>query len=160
MKASNEIIAKRGRKIKILAVYIGIFQFLLNPVAYASKTVKVGIYNNKPLVCVNDVGRPEGIFVDFLEHVAVTEQWDLTFIFGTWSDCLDRLESGEIDLLPAIAYSKVRAKKFNFTYQTVMNNWGQVFVAKNFKIASVLDLDLKKIAVKMDDIHLQRMRTE
>ncbi len=107
---------------------------------------------------MDDAGKPKGIFIDLLEHVAVKEQWRLNYIPGTWVECLERLETGGIDLLTAIAYSQDRAKKFNFSYETVITNWGQVYVQKNSEITSVLDLASKKIAVKMEDIHYLGLR--
>lgn len=141
----------------ILAV-IGLFQILPIPSADAARSVKVGLYNNKPLVFVDDAGQPKGIFVDLLEHIAAKEKWRLEYICGSWSDCLDWLEAGEIDLLAAIAYSDEREKKFDYTYETVLTNWAQVFVKRNSELKSLLDLDAKKIAAKMDDIHLLSVR--
>lgn len=153
----NWLTQTKARLSVILPVLV-IFQILCASATNAARTVKVGIYNNKPLVFMDESGKPKGIFVDLLEHVAAKEQWDLKYVPGTWSDCLDRLESGEIDLMTAIAYSAERARKYNYAYTTVLTNWGQVFVAKNSKITSVLELESKKIAVKMDDIHFHGIK--
>lgn len=130
-----------------------LLQFLAAPEAEADRTVRVGLYHNKPLVFMDDSGKAKGIFVDILEHIAEKEQWTLDYVYGSWPECIDRLEAGEIDLMAAIAYSKERAKRYNYTYETVITNWGQVYVAKGSNISSILDLDRKKIAVKMEDIH-------
>jgi PAS domain S-box-containing protein len=137
---------------------LGLLQFALAPNAEALKTVRVGVYKNKPLVFMDDNGKARGIFIDILEHIAAEEKWDLEYIYGSWPECLDRLESGEIDLMTAIALSKERAEKYDYTYETVITNWGQVFVPKGSKINSILDLDKKKIAVKMEDIHFYGIR--
>ncbi len=142
----------------VFFIFLGILLLLFNPSADAAKIVRVGVYDNKPLVFIDDDGKPQGIFIDLLEHVAAKEHWDLKYTPGTWSECLERLDSGEIDLMTAIAYSKERGKKYNFTYETVITNWGQVFVPKNSKITSVLDLSQKKIAVKMEDIHFHGLQ--
>ena len=142
----------------VFFILLGILLLLFSPSADAAKIVRVGVYDNKPLVFIDDDGKPQGIFIDLLEHVASKELWDLKYTPGTWSECLERLDSGEIDLMTAIAYSKEREKKYNFTYETVITNWGQVFVQKNSKISSVLDLSHKKIAVKMEDIHFYGLR--
>jgi two-component system cell cycle sensor histidine kinase/response regulator CckA len=142
----------------LLIFLLGLFSLVFSPAADAAKTVRVGVYDNKPLVFMDDAGKPKGIFIDLLEHVAVKEQWHLNYIPGTWVECLERLETGGIDLLTAIAYSQDRAKKYNFSYETVITNWGQVYVQKNSEITSVLDLASKKIAVKMEDIHYLGLR--
>ena len=139
------------------------FVFLLFPLfsvpdAVAAKLVRVGLYSNKPLVFMDGNGQPKGIFVDLLKHIADKEQWKLQYIPGSWPECLDRLESGEIDLMTGIAFSKERAKKYNFTYESVITNWGQIYVSKDSGIKSILDLDGKKISVKMEDIHYLGIR--
>ena len=139
-------------------VLFGLLQFVIVSGVEASKTVRVGLYENKPLVFMDDNGKAKGIFVDILEHIAAKEKWNIQYIYGSWPECLDRMESGEIDLMTAIAYSKERAKKYNFSYETVITNWGQIFVPKASKINSILDLDKKKIAVKMEDIHFYGLR--
>ncbi len=156
----KRMLSKTSRRAKryLIFVAIGLFQILSTPSADADRVVKVGLYNNRPLVFVDDAGEPSGIFVDLLEHIAAKEEWRLEYVSGSWSDCLDRLESGEIDLLAAIAYSDRRAKKFDYTYETVITNWAQVFVKRNSELKSLLGLDAKKIAAKMDDIHLLGIR--
>jgi PAS domain S-box-containing protein len=148
----------RKAKRYFLLVIIGLFQIVPIPSADAARIVTVGLYNNKPLVFIDDAGEPQGIFVDLLEHIAAREKWRLEYVPGSWSDCLDRLESGNIDLLAALAYSDERAKKFDYTYETVITNWAQVFVRRNSELRSLLELDAKKIAAKMDDIHLLGIR--
>ncbi|BBO67789.1 hypothetical protein DSCA_17190 [Desulfosarcina alkanivorans] len=154
MKLYYEI-SVRAASLFLLA---GFFPLLFTPVADAAKTVRVGVYDNKPLVFIDKNGKPKGIFIDLLEHVASEEEWDLEYVPGPWPDCLDRLDSGDIDIMTAIAYSEAREKKYNFTYETVITNWGQVYVPKKSEITSVLDLASKKIAVKMEDIHFLGLR--
>lgn len=145
-------------KLPLLVILLGLVPFFFSPAADAAKDVSVCVYDNNPLVFMDDAGKPKGMFIDLLEHVAEKEQWDLKYIPGTWSQCLDRLDSGEIDLLAAVGYSPDRARQYNFSYETVITNWGQVYVPKQSEITSVLDLAGKKIAVKMEDIHFLGLR--
>jgi hypothetical protein len=50
----------------------------------ANKTVKVGIYQNKPKVFVNSAGEPRGFFIDILNHIASKEGWQLDYVSSTW----------------------------------------------------------------------------
>jgi two-component system cell cycle sensor histidine kinase/response regulator CckA len=158
IKYVYNIITGRAKTLFGVLVLSGLLQLAVIPGVEAADTVRVGLYENKPLVFMDDNGRAKGIFIDILEYIAAKEKWDLEYIYGSWPECLDRLESGEIDLMTAIAFSKERAKKYNYTYETVITNWGQVFVPKGSKINSILDLDKKKIAVKMEDIHFYGIR--
>jgi diguanylate cyclase (GGDEF)-like protein/PAS domain S-box-containing protein len=115
-------------------------------------TLRVGIFNNPPLVNTDRIGRPEGLFIDILEQVAKQEKWKLVYVVGTWSDLLYRISSGKIDVLPGIAINDIRAQRFLFSDQTILSNWGQIYVPDNSTIQAILDLDKKNIAVLRGDL--------
>ena len=66
----------------VFLILLGILLLLFNPSADAAKIVRVGVYDNKPLVFIDDDGKPQGIFIDLLEHVASKEHWDLKYTPG------------------------------------------------------------------------------
>jgi diguanylate cyclase (GGDEF)-like protein/PAS domain S-box-containing protein len=117
-------------------------------------SLKVGIYNNPPLVDTDLKGRPGGLFVDIIKHIADREGWKTRFVLGTWSDQLYRLSTGSIDLLPGIAINETRNKRFLFSDETIIANWGQVYVPENSEIQSIPDLHEKDIAVLRDDLFI------
>src|SRR5690554_6290114 len=73
-----------------------------------ANTVYVGVYNNSPKIECGQRGKPHGIFVDILEHVAKKEGWEIVYVNGTWSEGLRRLVNGGIDLMPDVAFSRER----------------------------------------------------
>ena len=73
-----------------------------------AQPVKVGVYENKPLVFQDAQGEFQGLSIDVLRYIAAKENWDLQFVPGSWPECLERLENGEIDLQVAIAVSSAR----------------------------------------------------
>ncbi len=113
----------------------------------------MGVYSNKPLVFQDEQGEFQGLTIDVLRSIATKEGWDLKFISGTWPECLQRLENGEIDLQVAIAYSSVRAQLFSFPKQTLITNWGRLYRNPDISAESLLDLDGKTIALLEKDIH-------
>ncbi len=121
-----------------------------NPLA-----LRVGVYDNMPLSGVDARGNPQGIFVDVLETIAQEANWALTWQHCNFSACLDLLESGEIDLLGVIAYSPERARRFDFSQEPVITNWGRVYTSPGGTIESILDLDGVPLALLSDDIHAQ-----
>lgn len=118
----------------------------------AARELRVGVYQNSPKVFVDEHGKAQGIFIDILRSIADDEGWTLTFVPGTWSECLDRLELGEIDLMPDVAYSDERAERFDFHQNTILNNWAQVYIPPGSDIGTVLDLQGKRFAVLRNDI--------
>jgi ABC-type amino acid transport substrate-binding protein len=79
-----------------------------------NRIVKVGLYENAPKIFTSESGQPSGIFIDVLASIAETEGWRLQYVHGTWGEGLDRLEKGEIDLMPDVAYSSEREKRLSW----------------------------------------------
>jgi PAS domain S-box-containing protein len=122
-----------------------------------AREVKVGIYNSMPMVWFSE-GRAQGLFVEVLESVAAEEGWQLSFVPGTWDQCLEQLESGAIDLLPSIAYSKQRAEKFDFTSEFLFLDWGLVYTREGSPIQTIFDLEGMTVGALKGSIYTQGFR--
>lgn len=121
------------------------------------RTVTVGVYENAPKVFTSEDGRPSGIFIDIIESIAKSEGWKLEYVAGTWSEGLDRLAKGEIDLMPDVAYTSDREKRFSFHKVPVLSAWSQVYARKGSQIKSILDLNGKRIAALDQTIQLETL---
>lgn len=128
-----------------------------NSVALAT-TLKVAIYENPPLLQLGSGAAPTGLFVDVLQAVAKSEGWTLDWVPGTWPECLERLEAGTVDLLPAIAFTEDRSKKWIFTHETVLSNWGVVHARPGLPVQSFPELRNLRIAVPRSDIYESQIR--
>lgn len=111
------------------------------------ETVTVGIYENAPKVFTAENGRPAGIFIDIINHIAEREGWNLRYLPGTWAEGLERLAKGEIDLMPDVAWTPERTKMYAFHTVPVLSSWSQVYARKGSGIHSILDLNGKRILV-------------
>lgn len=98
----------------------------INPAAAVD--VRVGVYQNEPVIFKDKDGRVKGIYADLLAYVAQAEGWNLKYIQGSWPECIDRLNNHEIDMLVGIAYSKERALLYDFNRTTVIENWGHIYL--------------------------------
>jgi len=112
-----------------------------------NRVVKVGLYENAPKVFTDESGRPAGIFVDIIEYIAKKEGWELQYVAGTWAEGLARLEAGNIDLMPDVAFTAEREKKYSFHKIQVLSSWFQAYARKGSGLQSILDLNGKRIAV-------------
>ncbi|MBI9100769.1 MAG: transporter substrate-binding domain-containing protein [Spirochaetales bacterium] len=98
-----------------------------------------------------------GLFPDILENISSKEGWHIEWIPGTWSQCLQRLEKGEIDLMVDVAFSEERAELYNFTKETMLVNWAVIYTGATVTVQSLMDLSGKKIAVMKGSIHTEGM---
>lgn len=137
-----------NRHCKVLHLLVATILFccVLYPVGAARK-VRVGIYQNPPKVFTTEDGLPVGIFIDVINYVAEREKWELEFVDGSWMEGLKRLENGEIELMPDVAYTADRARHFSFHTRPVISSWFQVYARQGSGIKSLLDLDGKKVVV-------------
>ncbi|MDX2481287.1 MAG: diguanylate cyclase [Desulfuromusa sp.] len=135
----------------LIVVILGLFVLL--PLQSGAAEVRIGIDNNPPLAFLTTDGQATGLLPDLLTQIAKQEKWSLKFVSCQWQECLDQLEAGSIDVLPAIAFTEERAKKFHFAQETVMTNWGQVYQQPGSKLESVLQLENMSLAVLKEDIH-------
>ncbi len=128
------------------------------PVRADVRTVTVGVYENAPKVFTSESGKPSGIFIDVIEHIAKSEGWNLRYVHGTWAEGLDRLAKGEIDLMPDVAYTANREKKYSFNKVPVLSVWSQVYARRGSGIQSILDLNGKRIAALEKTIQLETFK--
>ena len=128
--------------------------FMLAALAFSSVsaqgdrlTVRVGIYQNPPKMAMSGSGKPEGIFVDLIEAIAAKENWSIEYVPGTWAEGLDRVATGEIDLMPDVALTREREDTYAFHHDPVLSDWFQIYARRGSNIRSLLDLDGKRVAV-------------
>jgi PAS domain S-box-containing protein len=143
----------------LIGIALLVVSLLFSPPARAeARDVTVGVYENAPKIFTAESGQPAGIFIDLIENIAKTEGWKLHYVHGTWGEGLARLEKGEIDLMPDVAYTAEREKVYSFHRIPVLNGWSQVYARKGSGIQSFLDLNGKRIIVLEQTIQLETFR--
>jgi PAS domain S-box-containing protein len=130
-----------------------------NPLfTYADTTLRVGVYNNKPLVFTDSDGKVKGFLIDILDYIGSKEGWRIEYIPGSWIESLERLEKGGLDLLVGAEYSRERNKIYDFTYEASFSDWGIVYTREGSNLNQIVNLDHKKIAAVHGDIHYNNLR--
>lgn len=81
------------------------------------KTVRVGwLVNNEGFQDGNPGERLSGWGYEYLQTLSYyTPGWQYEYVSGTFTELMDMLETGEIDLMPNISYSEERAQKLLFS---------------------------------------------
>lgn len=144
----------------LAAIVLAVITLLLHypSTSAADQTVTVWVYENAPKIFTAESGKPAGIFIDIIEAIARTEGWTLRYVHGTWGEGLSRLEKGEIDLMPDVAYMAERERIFSFHRIPVLSGWSQVYARKGSGIQSILDLNGKRVVALEQTIQLETFR--
>lgn len=81
------------------------------------KTVRVGwLVNNEGFQDGTPGERLSGWGYEYLQTLSYyTSGWRYEYVSGTFTELMDMLEAGEIDLMPNISYSEERAQKLLFS---------------------------------------------
>ena len=122
--------------------------------------IKIGIYQNYPKIYFDENKTPSGIFVEVLQEITKSENWEINYIPCQWSDCLEQLETGQLDIMPDVAHTIEREKKFLFSNEAFLSSWSVLYKRKNVKIDSILDLQSKRVAVVSESIQLSAIKQE
>jgi ABC-type amino acid transport substrate-binding protein len=137
----------RNRLFIGIGIGLGLLAAANAPAEPGPTPVRVGLYQNPPKESWSAEGRPEGFFIDLLEAIARAENWRIEYVPGTWAEGLDRLEKGEIDLMPDMAYTAERASRYAFHSEPVLSSWLQVHARRGSSLRSLVDLAGKRVAV-------------
>ncbi len=115
--------------------------------AAAGEAVRVGIYENAPKVYTDEAGEPAGLFVELIGEIADREGRDLEFVSCDWRVCLERLEAADIDLMPDVAFTGARARRFDFHQVPVAQSWSVILKRSDTPVNALADLDSRRIAI-------------
>lgn len=143
----------------ILVIIGGLFLFTcfwadaIGDLEQTKKIIKVGTYENLPKVYTTVDGKVTGFFPAILEHIAEAEGWQIEYRHGTWQECMDRLESAEIDIMMDVALSAERQEKFDFNDETVLISWAAIYTRPDVNVQSFFDLSGRRIAVMKGSIY-------
>ncbi|MES9883545.1 MAG: transporter substrate-binding domain-containing protein [Sedimenticola sp.] len=118
----------------------------------ARRTIIVGSeLDYPPYATVDKSGNATGFSVDLIRAVANEIGIKLKFQVGPWSEVKLKLERGEIDALPLVAYSTERDKIFDFSRPHIISH-SVAFIREDMdNIASVADLRGKEVIVMRQD---------
>jgi serine phosphatase RsbU (regulator of sigma subunit)/ABC-type amino acid transport substrate-binding protein len=117
-----------------------------------ARDVVVGIYQNAPLVFTDSDGKPKGVFIDVFDYIAQKEGWKVEYRPGTWPECLERLNNGDVDLLAAMADSEERRNRYAYPDEPVLSNWGVIYTRDDLELHSMMALTGRKVAGLKDGI--------
>ena len=123
-----------------------------------ARVLTVGIYDNKPLLFLDENQMPQGLFVDVLEDIASKENWILVYHFDEWNNLLQMLKNNEIDILADIAVTSSRQEIYDYNKQNIFVNWGELYAKQNSSVSSFLELENKRVLGVKGDVYFLNLQ--
>ncbi|MCO5264659.1 MAG: transporter substrate-binding domain-containing protein [Lentimicrobium sp.] len=143
---------------KSLLLLIFTFCFAIINHAHGERIVKVGAFNYYPGIFKDTDGEVKGFFVDALNELGQNENIKFIYVYGSWEQGLERIKTGEIDMLTSVAYTKERAVFMDYAQTPLLTVWGEVYVEPKSEIKGIKDLNGKTIAVMKSDFNGEFLR--
>ena len=117
------------------------------------RVARVGAFNYYPGIFKDKDGIVKGFYVEALSDLGHHENIRFEYVYGSWSEGLERLKSGEVDVLTSVAYTPERADYMDYATQPLLTVWGELYVPHKSKIDGIREVQGKKIAVMKGDFN-------
>lgn len=105
----------------------------------------------RPLSFINEKGEPDGLVTRLLQGIAEKNGFVVEYHFFSWSDALEAVREGTIDLVGGAVKSAKREQYFDFSKEDIITDWGQVYIPADSTVENLLDLEYKRIGVLTGD---------
>ncbi|WP_415301506.1 EAL domain-containing protein, partial [Clostridium perfringens] len=97
------------------------------------KTIKVGFYEYYPYYYLNKNSMPDGYYNEILELICNKLDLNYKYVDCNVTDALEKLKSGQIDLVFGISKTPDREKEYEFTDHYLNNDNFAIYTNKNIK---------------------------
>ena len=105
---------------------------MLPPAASAKdreeKVVRVGWYESA-FHRTDQFGRKSGYGYEYQQRIAIYTGWTYEYVEGSWSELLEMLIAGDLDLLSDVSYTAERAEKILYSAEAMGSEGYHVFIA-------------------------------
>ena len=111
---------KKGKRLAALCTIIFVVLSMCMPCLAdeTQKTICVGSFEDT-FNYVDEHGVRRGYGYELMQALAGYTGWKFEYVKCDWSNCFDKLENGEIDIMGDIAYTDDRAKEMLFSEETM-----------------------------------------
>lgn len=111
---------KKGKRLAALCTIIFVVLSMCMPCLAdePEKTIRVGSFEDT-FNYVDEHGVRRGYGYEIMQALAGYTGWKFEYVKCDWSNCFDKLENGEIDIMGDIAYTDDRAKEMLFSEETM-----------------------------------------
>ena len=110
----RQIQKKRKLAILLSLILAAVFALPVNALGQKSGIIRVGWYES-PFNSTDPLGRRSGYAYDYQQKIAAYSGWTYEYVEGSWSDLLQMLSDGKIDLMSDVSFTDERAQSMLFS---------------------------------------------
>lgn len=146
-----------SRSLRLL-LFLCLLGTLIQGVAQAEpqRVVRVGAFNFYPAIFQDTDGQVKGFYVDALNELAEQENLRIEYVYGSWATGLQRIQSGEVDVLTSVAYTDERSRFLDYSKTPLLTVWGELYVPLASEIDNISKMQGKTVAVMKNDFNGRR----
>lgn len=109
-----------NKKTAIISIVIWICLVLSNVFMVEAETedkeiVKVACFSYEGFFQITEDGEYTGYGVDYLKEIAKYTGWEYEYVTGTWDQCINALENGEVDFMTMIPKTEEKEEIYEYT---------------------------------------------
>lgn len=119
--------------------------------------VRIGWYDST-FNSMDDLGRRSGYAYEYAQRIAVYAGWKYEYVEGSWSELMDMLIEGKIDLMTDVSYTKERNEKMLYSSLPMGSEGYYLFATLNNNTVSADDYSTfngKKVGVNRGSIQIE-----
>lgn len=124
----------------------------------SNQTIRIAAFNFYPAIFQAKDGSVQGFYVDFLKEIAKREGWHIEYVYGSWTNGLARIKTGEVEVLTNVAFTNERATFMDYGKEPILTVWSELYARIGSKMDSIRDVEAKKIAVMKGDYNAANFR--
>ncbi|MBQ6492965.1 MAG: EAL domain-containing protein [Erysipelotrichaceae bacterium] len=125
-----------------------------------AKIVRVGWYESA-FNRTDELGRRTGFAYEYQQKIAAYTGWKYEYVKGSWSDLMEMLKAGEIDLMSDVSYTEERAKVMLYSSLPMGSEAYYLFVNEDEEMITADDVrsvNGKKLGVNKNSIQETYLR--
>lgn len=102
-------------------------------VVFADDVIRVGYINYNGFIEKDKNKKFDGYGVKYLNEISKYTGWRYEYVYDTWTNCLEKLKTGEIDLICTSQYTEERDKSYKFSKYPIGYELSILYVSKDNK---------------------------
>ena len=147
--------------LSLLSIITAVFPFsVFAQEEKSNKVVRVG-WHEQPYFITDENGRYSGYTYDYQQKISAYTGWTYEYICGGWSELIQKLKDGEIDMLGNVSYTEERAKDMLYSSLPMGTEAYYLFASttnKDIRMDDYSSLNGKKIGVAKDSVQSKLLR--